>query len=288
MTSYVEITLWGGLPAPKKEAVEVVDTFLLHPSLSIMAADIPAQTFFDVLSRCPTPDHLWDTIDCNYRPSRHPDGNVIRRYYDPTEYHITEIAIFKRRFIIQNEGFIFRVHHQPADHTLPTEPDFLVTVDRGSYLAPARQSFSFAELAIDRVGCSLVQPTAPGPLKGTFRSPIVWRMPGPQPNYGFNLNLLQVGIVLEAIRMWRSSPEYHAIRKNCFWHSRIIRTVIRNVIQAQQPAGSNVIVAAHEPKVFLATLGNCFGIRLDDVDQEELNTIDDVYTRLYKQLTGQA
>jgi hypothetical protein len=63
MSSYVEITLWGGLPAPKKEAVEVVDTFLLHPSFSIMGADIPAQTFFDVLSECQTTNHLWSVID---------------------------------------------------------------------------------------------------------------------------------------------------------------------------------------------------------------------------------
>jgi hypothetical protein len=293
MTSYVEIgiTLWGGPATPKKEeVVEVVDTFLPQRSLSIMAANAPAnepaQTFFDVLSRCRSTDNLIQAIDNHYhRASRHPpeDSPYAFRYFNPTEYHITQIAVFKRRFFIQHEGFIFMVHHQPPEpHILPPEPDFLIAIDRN--IDSTRSSFSFIKFAIDRVNCSLSHPTVQLEELGTFRRPLLWLMPAPQHEYQFNLNLLQVGALLEAIRRWIPNPQYHAIRTNCFSQSRIIRTAIRDIIRGQQPQGNNVNVVAHEPRVRGVTLGHCFCFHLDTVDQGESAEIYNVYTGVHNWL----
>lgn len=274
MTSYVEITLWGGLSAPKKETVE--GAFLPDPGLSIMAANLnaPAQTFFNILSRCQTVDHLFSTIDSHYRASRGPLPQGIR-YYNPTEYRIIWIAVLKQRFVVQHEGFVFRVHHQPLDDTLPAEPDFLITIDRS---INATIFSTFTKFAIDRV--NLVHPITPDLLEGTFRRPVVWRMPaiGPPPHdYTFNLDLLQVCTLFEAVQLWSSN--YHVINRNCFWQSRIIRTALREIIQAQQLPG--VIVIAHEPDVRGATLGKCFGLRLDPGDQGETTTIINGYRTIY-------
>ena len=146
------------------------------------------------------------------------------------------------------------------------------------------------KFAIDRVNCFLIRPTIPQPHQvealGTFRRPLVWLMPAPQHEYQFNLNLLQVGALLEAIRRWKPNPQCHAIRTNCFWHSHIIRTVIREIIQNQQPEGNNVIVVAHEPRVRGVTLGYCFGFHLDAVDQGEWAAIYTFYTELHDWLTA--
>ena len=295
MTSFLEITFLGGLPALEKaEAFEVVGAFLpqdLHPNLSIMATDGPAtqtsaqrpQTFFDQLSTCRTTDHLSLMIRYHHAQARNPQNTQdpdASRYYSPTEYHITEIVVFKRRFVIQHEGFVFRVQHQPPPNGSPAEPDFLIAINRSIDL-PRKSIFSSStKLAIDRVNCSLVHPASPDPLQGTFRHPIVWRMPGPDPNYAFDLNLFQVGVLLQTIAEWNPNPEYHAIRKKCFWHSYIIRTVIRYIIQYQQLPVNNATVAAEEPHHWGATLGKCFGIRLDAADQGEAAAIMINYRKL--------
>ena len=277
MTSYVEVTLWG-VTVPK----EAVGTFLPDPHLSIMAAGAPAQTFFDILSRCRNTDHLFSVVDSHYRAS-HNVNNIpslhALRYYDPTEYHITEVVLFKRRFVVQHEGFVFRVHHQPQD-TTPAEPDFLLTIDRN--IDSTNPVFSFVKFAVDRVNCSLVHPTAPE-LEGTFYRPIVWRMPAPHHNYVFDMNLYQISTLFEVIRQWTS--EYHVTRRNCFWQSSIIRTAIRDIIQSQQQPG--IIVTAYQSVVRGVTLGNCFGFHLVPEDQGETTEIVNNYHGLYRWLQGE-
>lgn len=281
MTSYVELTLWGGLTAPKKEAVEAIGIFLPDPHPSIMAAGAPAQTFFDILSRCRSTDHLFSVVDEHYHASHNanntPSPHALR-YYNPTEYHITEVALFKQRYVVQHEGFVFRVHHQPQD-TLPAEPDFLVAVDRN--IDSTKTGFSFVKFAVDHVSCSLVHPTAPE-LEGTFRRPIVWRMPAPHHDYIFDMNLYQISVLFEVIRQWTS--EYHVTRRNCFWQSYIIRTAIHEIIQSQQQLG--ITVTAYEPVVHGVTIGNCFGFHFVPEDQGETTEIVNKYHGLYGWLQG--
>ena len=213
----------------------MVDTFLPQRSLSIMAANAPAnepaQTFLDVLSRCSITDNLIQAIDNHYhRASHHPpeESPYAFHYFNPTEYYITQIAVFKQRFFIQHEGFIFMVHHQPPEpHKLLPKPDFLIAINRNIDLT--RSSFSFIKFAIDWVNCSLIHPTVQLEELGTFRRPLLWLMPAPQHEYQFNLNLLQVGALLEVIRRWIPNPQYHAIQTNCFSQLRIIRTAIRDI-----------------------------------------------------------
>ena len=145
MTTYDEygefkISLWAGgqeLLLPIKED-ELVQTILqvAHPS---MASELTSETLFDDLSTCHTTKHLHSTIHKHQHPpsnSKHP-----HRYFNPAEYHITEIAVLKRCFFIQHEGLIIRVHHQPSESksasasasTQPathSEPDFLISIDR--------------------------------------------------------------------------------------------------------------------------------------------------------------
>ncbi|KAF8335537.1 hypothetical protein F5887DRAFT_612476 [Amanita rubescens] len=270
MTSSVEITLWGGLPAVKKE---VVDTFL--------AADAPAETFFNALSACRSTTHLLSVIREHYLGSRHPNStqsSYAVHYHNPTEYHITEVVVLKRRFVVQHEGFVFRVHHQPPAGHGPAEADFLICVD-----TPPRSIFAFHKVAIDHINCSLVHPMA---LQGTFRRPMVWRMGQVTGNYVFNLNLLQVGVLLQAIITPNPNPPYHALQVNCFSHSRVIRTVLRYIIQAQQIPDSEIIVTAHEPHVRGVTLGKCFGFRLDREDPGESAAIFATYSGQYTWLTA--
>jgi len=273
MTSSVEITLWGGLTAVKKEVV--VDTFLPHP-----AADAPAETFFNALSACRSTSHLFSAICGHYLGSRQGPKNTQSpyafHYHNPTEYHITEVVVLKRRFVIQHEGFVFRVHHQP-EHG-PAEPDFLICVDRN-----IDSIFSFHKVAIDRINCSVVHPRA---LQGTFRRPVVWRMSQVDGNYEFNLNLLQVGVLLQAIVTPNPIPPYRTLRVNCFLHSRVIRTVLHYIIQAQQIPNSNITVTAHEPHVRGVTLGKCFGFRLDREDPGEPAAIFTTYRGRYTWLTA--
>ena len=264
----------------KEEVVEVVDTFLPH-------SNAPDQTFFDVLSGCRSTETLIQAIDNHYyRTSHHPPdapSPLASRYFNPAEYHITQIAVFKRRFFNQHEGFIFMVHHQPSEpHILPPEPDFLIAIDRN--IDSTRSSFPFMKFAIDRISYSRIHPTVQVEGLGTFRRPLLCLMPAPQHEYQFNLNLLQVGAFLEAIRRWKPNPQYHAIRTNCFWHSRIIRTVIRDIIRGQQPQGNNVNVVAHEPRVRGVTLGYRF--HLDTVDQGESAAIYALYAELHNSLTA--
>ena len=172
-----------------------------------------------------------------------PHGLDAPRYYNPTEYNITEILVFKRRFLIMKD------------------------LSLGFSINP-QTDFSSAKLAIDQVNCSL-----PGPLQGTFRCPIVWRMPDPEANYAFNLNLSQVGILLKTIERWNPNPEYHALHKNSFWHSAVMRTMICYIIQDQQLLINNATVDTEEPHQWDVTLGKCFGIRLDAEDQGEATAI---------------
>lgn len=288
MTSSVEITVWGGLLDVKKDAaVEVVDASPPHPSSSIMAADAPANTFFDALSACRSTMSLSSTINEHYLCSRlHDNASPYPlHFHNPMEYHITSIAIFKQRFMIQHEGFVFRVHHQPGHG--PAEPDFFISIDRNIDSTPPRSIFSYHKVAIDRVNCSLFHPVATD-LEGTFRRPMVWCMPalpGQVDNiYEFDLNLLQVGALLRAIITWNPNPQYHALQVNCFWHSRVIRTVLRLIIQAQN--GNNIVVTPHEPYVRGAALGKCFGFRLDHEDQGESAAIFTTYTAQYNWLTA--
>lgn len=262
MSTYVEITLWGGLPPPLKEdVVEAVGTFLAHPS---MAEGAPAQTFFAELSTCHTTRHLIDKIRLHQHA---PQPNAIhpRRRFNPSEYQITEIVVLKRRLLIQHEGFVFLVHHEPpAQHPHPTEPDFLIAID----LTHSNPFFSSPKLAIDRVDCSLF-PAVPGVqrIEGTFGRPVVWRMPDPdRDDYVFNMTLFEVGNLLDAVLFSYPQEQYNALYKNCFSHSHILRTVIIRIIQEQQPG---IVVAAQEPNEFGVTVGTCFGICLDRDQGEE-------------------
>lgn len=280
MTSYaVEISLWEGLPPIKeKEDVEAVGTFFAHSS---MAEGAPAQTFFTELSTsCHTTKHLYYMIHAH----QHPPSNAVhpRRYYNPSEYKIIEIVVLKRRLFIQHEGFIFRVRHEPpAQHLLPAEPDFLIAINRNIDSTRANSFFSSPKLAIDHVDCSLSP--AVQQIEGTFGRPVVWRMPAPGHNYAFNLNLSQLGVLLDAIRFSYPQQQYNPLYKNCFSHSRILRAIIIHVIQEQQPAsGNNVVVAAQEPNEFGVMLGTCFGIGLDR-DQGEDEVIFANYQNLYAQ-----
>ena len=293
MTSSVKITVWGGQLAIKKETavVEVVDTSPLHPSSSIMAAttDAPADTFFNSLSGCRSTEHLFSVINENYVVSTHFDNTspYALHCHNPMEYHITEVAIFKQRFMIQHEGFVFRVHHQPGHG--PAEPDFFISIDRNIDSTPPRSIFSFHKVAIDRVNCSLFHPMATD-LQGTFRHPMVWRMPAlpgqADDAYEFNLNLLQVGVLLRAIIKWNPNPQYHALQVNCFSHSRVIRTVLRYIIQGQQDGNNNITVTPYEPYVRGATLGKCFGFHLDREDYGESAAIYTAYIGQYSWFTA--
>lgn len=199
-----------------------------------------------------------------------PHGLDAPHYYNPTEYNITEILVFKRRFLIMKDLSLgFSINLQRG---LPAEPDFLIAIDRNIDL-PRKPIFSSAKLAIDQVNYSLVHPAAPGPLQRTFRCPIVWRMPDPEANYAFNLNLSQVGILLKTIERWNPNPEYHALHKNSFWHSAVMRTMICYIIQDQQLLINNATVDTEEPHQWDVTLGKCFGIRLDAEDQGEATAI---------------
>jgi hypothetical protein len=60
-------------------------------------------------------------------------------------------------------------------------------------------------------------------------------------------NLFQVDILLKTIERWNPNPEYHALHKNCFWHSAFMRTMIRYIIQDQQLPVNNTTVDAEEP-----------------------------------------
>lgn len=279
MTSYVEITLWGELPPPiKEDVVEVVGTSLAHPS---MAEGAPAQTFFAELRTCHTTRHLYDKI--NKHHSRwHFSANPMhpRRYFNPSEYRITEIVVLKRRFFIQHEGFKLRVHHEPPpQYPHAAEPDFLIAIDRNIDSTRSSSFFSSPKFAINRVDCSLSP--AVQQIEGTFNRPVVWRMPAPGHNYAFNLNLSQVSVLLDAVSFSYPQQQYNALYKNCFSHSRILRNVIIQIIQEQQPAGD--VVAAHELRGFLGvTLGTCFGVRLDR-DQGE----DEVVFVNYQNLLAQ-
>ena len=280
MTPSIKIALWGGLPAVKKEVVVgVVDTLLPYPISS------PAETFFNALSACRSTKYLFSVIREHYLGSRHPNNAqspYAFHYHNPTEYHITEVVVLKRRFVIQHEGFVFRVHHQPLAGHGPAEPDFLICVDRNIDSTPPRSIFSFHKVAIDRVNCSVAHPMA---LQGTFRRPMVWRM-DQDDNYVFNLDLLQVGVLLQAIITPNPNPPYHALRVNCFSHSRVIRTVLRYIIQGQQDPNSNITVTPHEPHVRGVTLGKCFGFRLDREDPGESAAIFATYSGQYTWLTA--
>jgi hypothetical protein len=288
MTLYAEfeISLWAagrGLLPPIKEDVEAVGTLLAHPSMvELGGVGAPTQTFFAELSTCNTTRHLYNTIHMHqHRPA---DSDPIH-YFDPSEYKITEIVVSKRRLFIQHEGFIIRVHHEPQASTQhPAEPDFLISIDRGIGLKPFVLS---PKLAIDHVDCYLspaATPTTPAVphIKGTFGRPVVWRMPAPGNNYTFNLNLSQFAVLLNAVSFSYPQQQYNAFYKNCFSHSRILRAVIIHLIQGQQPAGGNNVVAAHEPNRFGVTLGNCFGFRLDR-DEGEDSIVFTNYGKLYKQ-----
>ena len=280
MTSYVEITLWGGLPPPiKGDVVEAVGTFFAHPS---MAEGAPAQTFFSELSKCRTARHLYDKIYCHQHPP--PNAGYPRRFFNPSQYQITEIVVLKRSLVIQHESFVFRVHHKPpVQHPHPAEPDFLIAIDRNADSRRSNSFFSSRKLAIDGVNCSLSP--AVQQIEGTFGRPVAWRMPAPGHNYIFNLNLSQVGVLLDAVFFSYPREQYNALYKNCFSHSRILRAVIIRIIQAQQPAGGNNVVAAHEPNVFGVTLGTCFGFRWDR-DEGEDEVVFANYQELYAQSIG--
>ncbi|KAM6500686.1 hypothetical protein JOM56_003700 [Amanita muscaria] len=278
MTSYVEITLWGGLPPPiKEDDVEAVGTFLAHQS---MAEGAPAQTFFAELSTCHTTRNLYDKI---YTHKWHPSANPThpRRYFNPSEYQITEIVVLKQRLLIQHEGFIFQVHHEPPpQYPHPAEPDFVIAINRNIDSTCSSSLFSSPKLAIDRVDCFLSP--AVQQIEGTFGRPVVWRMPAPGHNYAFNLNLSQVGVLLDAVSFSYPQQQYNALYKNCFSHSRILRAVIIHIIQEQQPAGGNNVVSAYEPKFHGVTLGTCFGFRLDR-DQGEDEVVFTNYQNLFAQ-----
>ena len=264
----------------------MVGTFLPYPISSIIVADAPAQTFFNALSACRSTRHLFSVIQQHYVNSRHPNNTqslYAFHYHDPMEYHVTEVVVLKQRFMIQHEGFVFRVHHQPPAGHGPAEADFLICVDRNIDSVPPRSIFSFHKVAIDRINCSVVHPMA---LQGTFRRPMVWRMSQDDDNYTFNLNLLQVGVLLQAIITLNPNPAYNALQVNCFSHSWVIRTVLCYIIQEQQDPNSNITVTAHEPHVRGVTLGKCFGVRLDREDPEEPAAIFDTYRGQYTWLTA--
>ncbi|KAF8631767.1 hypothetical protein AX15_002203 [Amanita polypyramis BW_CC] len=88
-------------------------------------------------------------------------------------------------------------------------------------------------------------------------------MPAPGHNYTFNLNLSQVGVLLNAVLFSYPQQQYNPLYKNCFSHSHILWAVIICIIQEQQPAGHNNIVTTHEPDEFGVKLGTCFGFHLD-------------------------
>ena len=204
MTTYDEysefkISFWAGgqeLLLPIKED-ELVQTILqvAHPSTG-MASELASETLFDDVSTCHTTKHLHSTIHKHQHPpsnSKHP-----HRYFNPAEYHITEIAVLKQRFFIQHEGLIIRVHHQPSesasasDSTQPaaahSEPDFLISIDRNIDSTGLKSFFFSKKFAIDRVNCHL-SPAASPAITGTFGRPVVWRIPSPNSNCTFNLNL---------------------------------------------------------------------------------------------------
>ena len=255
------------MPPPiKEDVVEAVGTFLAHPSTDDGA---PAQTFFAELSTCHTIRHLIDKI--RLHPHAPPNAMHPCRHFNPSEYQITEIVVLKRRLLIQHEGFVFLVHHEPpAQHPHPAEPDFLIAIDRNIGSTRSNPFFSSPKLAIDRVDCSLF-PAVPGVqrIEGTFGRPVVWRMPDPdRDDYVFNMTLFEVGILLDAVLFSYPQEQYNALYKNCFLHSRILQTVIIRIIQEQQPG---VVVTAQEPNKLGVTIGTCFGIRLDrDQGEEEV------------------
>ena len=167
-----------------------------------MASELASETLFDDVSTCHTTKHLHSTIHKHQHPpsnSKHP-----HRYFDPAEYHITEIAVLKQRFFIQHEGLIIRVHHQPSesasasDSTQPaathSEPDFLISIDRNIDSTGLKSFFFSKKFAIDRVNCHL-SPAASPAITGTFGRPVVWRIPSPHSNCTFDLNLSQLEIV---------------------------------------------------------------------------------------------
>lgn len=287
MSSYVkiEVTLWGGLPSEspiKEDVVEAAGTFLLAHQSMAEGASAPTQTFFDELSDAHTTLHLRDIIYKHRYAKLSANTTYPHRYFDPSEYKITEIVILKQRLFIQHEGFIFRVHHSPIGSespTQPNEPDFTIAINRSTH---AKSFFSSPKFAIDRVDCSL-SPAAQQ-IEGTISHPVVWRMPAPGHSYRFDFNLSQVGVLLDAILF--SYPQkqlkYNALYKNCFSHSRVIRDVIIQIIQEQQqPAGDNVVVA-YEPNPFGVTIGTCFGFRLDRDKGEDVVVFAN-YRNLYAQ-----
>ena len=265
--SYFEITFWEGLlPTPpiKEDIVDAVGT-TFHSSM----AELPTQTFFTELSKCKTTGHLYAIIYLHQRMHQRPPSlpHALRYpYFNPTEYRITEVVILKQRVFIQHEGFVFRIHHEPPAHHSP-EPDFLITINRSIESTRSNSIFSSPKLAIDRAAC-ILSPVA-AQIEGTFSQPVVWRMPAP--GQTFNLNLCQLGVLLHAVPFSFPQQQYHALYKNCFSHSRILRAVLIRAIQAQQTADSGQnVVAAHEPDTFGMRLGTCFGFSLDKDEGEDL------------------
>lgn len=129
MTSSVEITLWGGLPAVKKEVV--VGTFLPYPISSIIVADAPAQTFFNALSACRSTRHLFSVIQQHYVNSRHPNNTqslYAFHYHDPMEYHVTEVHEPHVRGVTLGKCFGVRL-----DREDPEEPAAIFDTYRGQY-----------------------------------------------------------------------------------------------------------------------------------------------------------
>ncbi|KAF8346853.1 hypothetical protein F5887DRAFT_958261 [Amanita rubescens] len=218
----VKVALWGG----QWDNIKLFEeTTSLLPKLNYPPVP-PSPVANNPEAVAAQQDFLRELSMCHTVPVEHL-FQVIRLLGEGAHYRISEVAITKRRFLIQHEGVVVRAHHQ----SLPEDRGFFIFINRGIdfyRLGPFSLSRKFAT---DHVDCRLTQTPA-------HSSTVIWRV-APNNGYTFNLTLLEISLLLNMVSS--ANRTYNTLQRNCFWFAGLAKVAIERIIRRQQPFGPQLL-----------------------------------------------
>ncbi|KAF8632473.1 hypothetical protein AX15_001872 [Amanita polypyramis BW_CC] len=173
---------------------------------------------------------------------------------DPMHIMVERISVYKRHFFIQHEAIVATLSGLGPHHTY-------ILMDRTVNFESHREL-----LSVDRIR---EIPSEQPPWES--RSSAVWTI-----NFHGNeqhLNFVQLAFLASAVS--GTSEHYHGITRNCFWFTRVMREIVERIAH-EQGAGISTT-----PEQRFLHVGHCFGIKLDHLDDAEVEHIYQSYQAEY-------
>jgi hypothetical protein len=208
---------------------------------------------------------------------------LTRAYYprndDLNDCLLRTVRVYKRGFIIQHESVVFTL--QSASGT-----EFHLLVDRNldftsvlSCSLSSGSSFTDGSWKPALDYARLIQTEdPPRQLYGERVRTITL----PNPPDRFQVNLLQLAVLLFTIGDTNDGPKYHLTKMNCFWFARMVCEAIWRLARNAQ-AGDSVMEEFHGNE---GRMGKCLWIRLDGSGPQDGIRLGELIDRYHQTYTN--